>query len=52
MKRSELVHRFKARKMCPVVAVTAFTDHSVFKEAEKVGMKEVLHKPLQHSKLC
>jgi CheY-like chemotaxis protein len=42
--------KFKARA-CPVVAVTAFTDDSVKVQAKKVGMKEVINKPVSHEKL-
>ncbi len=37
--------------MCPVVAVTAFTDEATFKQAEKVGMKKVINKPVSKGTL-
>ena len=33
MQKLVSAHRFKARRKCPVVAVTAFTDETVIKEA-------------------
>ena len=36
----------KAKRKCPVVAVTAHVDESILKKAEAVGMKQVLNKPL------
>jgi response regulator of citrate/malate metabolism len=32
--------------MCPIVAVTAFKDKSIHVEAERIGIKKVLHKPV------
>lgn len=46
MKKMHSMHRYKARKLCPIVAVTAFTNVSVNVEAAKVGMSEVINKPV------
>ena len=46
MKRQSTLVKFKAQKICPVVAVTAFVDKSVEMQAEKVGMTAVLRKPI------
>ena len=43
--------RFKAHRMIPVVAVTAFTDDSTKERAKAVGMSELLHKPVDISDL-
>jgi hypothetical protein len=32
--------------MCPIVAVTAFKDKSIHVEADRIGIKKVLHKPV------
>ncbi len=37
--------------MCPVVAVTAFTDEATYNKAEKVGMKKVINKPVSKDTL-
>ena len=47
----ESLHRFKTDKMCPIVAVTAFTNESVIIEARKCGMSEVVNKPLSQERL-
>ena len=36
----------KAKRKCPIVAVTAHVDDSILKKAEAVGMIEVLNKPV------
>ncbi len=36
----------KIRHMCPIVAVTAFKDRSIHVEADRIGIKKVLHKPV------
>ncbi len=51
MKKQQTLVKFKARKVCPVVAVTAFRDASIETQAAKVGMKAVLHKPIITDKL-
>ncbi len=43
--------KFKTTRVCPVVAVTAFTDESTFKKAEKVGIKKVINKPVSKTAL-
>ena len=50
-KKSLSLVKFKTMRMCPVVAVTAFTDESTFKKAEKVGMKKVINKPVSKTEL-
>jgi hypothetical protein len=39
LKKSFSLKKFKTIRICPVVAVTAFTDEYTFKKAEKVGMR-------------
>ena len=39
------------KRVCPVVAVTAFTDESVRKKCLSLGMKSVLQKPVEFDKL-
>ena len=36
----------KAKRKCPIVAVTAHVDDSILKRAEAVGIKQVVNKPL------
>jgi CheY-like chemotaxis protein len=38
--------RYKANRKCPVIALTACVDSNTTKKAIKVGMKEVLSKPI------
>ena len=38
--------KFKARRVVPVVAVTAYTDQSIKDKALSVGMSDVLYKPV------
>ena len=38
-------------RVCPVVAVTAYTDDSTFKKAERVGIKKVINKPVSKTTL-
>lgn len=45
------MHRYKADKMCPIVAVTAFTNESVVVEAAQVGISEVINKPVSQERL-
>ncbi len=51
MKSSLSIKRFKTHRVCPVVAITAFTDEGTFKQAEKVGMKKVINKPVSKDML-
>ncbi len=45
--KQDTVNRaLKIRQMCPIVAVTAFKDKSIHVEAERIGIKKVLHKPV------
>ncbi len=45
--KQDTVNRaMKIRNMCPIVAVTAFKDKSIHVEAERIGIKKVLHKPV------
>ena len=46
MKQSLDLNRYKSGKTCPVVAVTAYTDMTIVMESRKVGIKEVLNKPV------
>jgi len=46
LKKSKSINRVKIRQKCPVIAVTAYTDQSVYKLAEKAGISQVLHKPV------
>jgi CheY-like chemotaxis protein len=46
MKKQQTTLRFKARKVCPVVAVTAFASSEVATNANSVGMSEVILKPV------
>ena len=43
--------KFKAKRICPVVAVTAYTDEATYKKAEKVGIKKVINKPVSKDTL-
>jgi len=38
LKKSKSINRVKIKQKCPVIAVTAFTDQSVYKQAEKAGI--------------
>jgi CheY-like chemotaxis protein len=51
MKKEGNLRKFKARKFCPVVAVTAHCDDSVQRRASKVGMKCVINKPVSMESL-
>ena len=33
-------------KICPIVAITAYTDISIYKKAIDAGIKRVIHKPI------
>jgi CheY-like chemotaxis protein len=46
MQKQQNAVKFKARTLCPVVAITAFTDESVQQEAMKVGFLQVMNKPV------
>jgi FixJ family two-component response regulator len=50
LKQQSLV-KYKAKQKCPVVAVTAFCDDSVKENAEKVGIAEVINKPVSQEQL-
>ena len=41
----------KAKRACPIIAVTAFTDKSVEVIAKKAGIKKVLYKPVDYDTL-
>ncbi len=43
--------KFKTNRVCPVVAVTAYTDESTYKKAERVGIKKVINKPVSKTAL-
>jgi CheY-like chemotaxis protein len=45
-KQDNVNRAVKIRNMCPIVAVTAFKDKSIHAEAERIGIKKVLHKPV------
>jgi CheY-like chemotaxis protein len=51
MKRSLSLMKFKTNRVCPVVAVTAYTDESTYKKAERVGIKKVINKPVSKTAL-
>jgi response regulator of citrate/malate metabolism len=51
MKRSLSLMKFKTNRVCPVVAVTAYTDESTYKKAERVGIKKVINKPVNKTAL-
>ncbi len=38
-------------KMCPIIAITAYTDISIYKKAIDAGIKRVIHKPIDISAL-
>lgn len=46
MRKQQSLVKFKAKQQCPVVAVTAFCDDSVKENAAKVGIAEVINKPI------
>lgn len=41
----------KAKRECPVIAVTACTDQSTHILAERAGMKELINKPVSSNVL-
>jgi CheY-like chemotaxis protein len=45
-KQDSVNRAIKIRFMCPIVAVTAFKDKSIHVEADRIGIKKVLHKPV------
>ena len=45
-KQDSVNRAMKIRHMCPIVAVTAFKDKSIHVEADRIGIKKVLHKPV------
>ena len=49
MSKNLSIVRLKAKRICPVVAVTALVDQSVLVKAKFVGMKAVLNKPVKLS---
>lgn len=51
MRKQQSLVKFKARQFCPVVAVTAFVDDSVKITAKKVGIVEVISKPISIEQL-
>ncbi len=46
MMKDEGFRKKKARQECPVIAVTAFNNQEVVQQAKKVGMKEIIFKPV------
>ena len=46
MSKEQSLKKFKAKRVIPVVAVTAYTDYSTRDKALAVGMSDVLHKPV------
>ncbi len=46
MKKDNINRAVKIRALCPVVAITACKDKSVNEEAARVGISEVLYKPV------
>jgi hypothetical protein len=46
LKKDAVNRAMKIRHMCPVVAVTAYNDKSFHIEAERIGIKKVMHKPV------
>ncbi len=46
MKKDEGFRKNKAKQECPVVAVTAFNSQDIVERAKKVGIKQVLFKPV------
>jgi len=46
MKKSRTLRAVKAKKKCPVVAVTAYTATTVKEQAAAVKIEEVIHKPV------
>ena len=51
MQQQKNILKFKSKRECPVVAVTAFRDQSTTQYAKEAGMKEVLHKPVNPDRL-
>jgi FixJ family two-component response regulator len=50
-KKDAVNRAMKIRHMCPVVAVTAYNDKSFHVEAAKIGIKKVMHKPVNSTTL-
>jgi len=46
MRRQQSIIKFKTKRKIPVIAVTAYTDDSTRIKAMKVGMVELMHKPV------
>lgn len=51
IQKQQNVVKFKARRLCAVVANTAFIDESVQHEATKVGILQVMNKPVSQEEL-
>lgn len=49
--KSSKIGKFKTRKECSVIAVTAFTDEETVKTALKAGIKQVINKPVSYDQL-
>ena len=46
LKKQDINKLLKAKRECPIVAITAHVDDSVEKKAMAVKMKEVINKPV------
>ena len=42
----DINRKAKMNKICPIVAITAYTDISIYKKAIDAGIKRVIHKPI------
>jgi FixJ family two-component response regulator len=51
MKKMHSLQRYKADRLCPIVAVTAFTNQNVIVQAAKCGISEVINKPVSQERL-
>jgi len=51
MRKQQSLVKFKAKRVTPVVAVTAYTDESTKVKAKSVGMSDLMHKPVTIDRL-